>query len=408
MGILQQTHEQTALALLIFILFCTIFVYKYKITVLEEFEIEPLLKGKSPNQTKAVVAMSGGVDSSVAAALLHNLGYQVIGVTLQLYGSTDNANARKGACCAGKDIYDAKRVAESVGFPHYILNYEEIFKKEVIKDFADTYMRGETPIPCVKCNQTVKFRDLLQVTKNLDADVLVTGHYVRRLEKNGEVKLCRSIDKSKDQSYFLFATTEEQLKFLRFPLGGFYKNDIRKLAKYFGLQISDKPDSQDICFVSESYSKTIAKLAPQSVQKGKIVNTDGEILGEHNGIVNFTVGQRKGLGIAHNEPLYVVKINTKSNEVVVGPISALMQKKILIKELNWLEQPKEGMEVTVKLRSSHAGSLATIYKTEEKDKACVVLNDDYFGISPGQACVAYKDEQVIGGGWICAQPANLF
>ncbi|MBS9531397.1 MnmA/TRMU family protein, partial [Wolbachia endosymbiont of Rhagoletis cerasi] len=245
-------------------------------------------------------------------------------------------------------------------------------------------------------------RDLLQVTKNLGADVLVTGHYVRRLEENGEVKLCRSIDKSKDQSYFLFATTEEQLKLLRFPLGGFYKSDIRKLAKYFGLQISEKPDSQDICFVSESYSKTIAKLAPQSVQKGKIVDIHGKVLGEHSGIVNFTVGQRRGLCIAHNEPLYVIKINTENNEVVVGPINALMQKKILVKELNWLEQPKEGMEVTVKLRSSHAGSLATIYSTDEKNKACVILNDDYFGISPGQACVAYKGEQVIGGGWICS------
>jgi tRNA-specific 2-thiouridylase len=223
-------------------------------------------------------------------------------VSLQLYGSDGNANARKGACCAGQDICDAKRVAESTGFPHYILNYEEIFKKEVIEDFANTYMRGETSIPCVKCNQTVKFRDLLQVTKNLSADVLVTGHYVRRLEKDGEVKLCTGIDKSKDQSYFLFATTKEQLNLLRFPLGKFYKSDVRKLAKHFGLLISEKPDSQDICFVSESYSETITKLAPQSVQKGKIVDIHGKVLGEHNGIVNFTVGQRKGLGIAHSEP----------------------------------------------------------------------------------------------------------
>nr|CAH7729879.1 unnamed protein product [Callosobruchus chinensis] len=348
--------------------------------MLKEFKIEPMLKDRAPHQTKAIVAMSGGVDSSV------------IGVTLQIYGTDGNANATKGACCAEQDIYDAKRVAESVGFPHNILNYEEIFKKEVIEDFASTYMRGETPIPC---------NFVLQVKKNLGADVLVTGHYVRRLEKNGEVKLCRSIDKSRDQSYFLFATTKEQLKLLRFPLGGFYKSDIRKLAKYFSLQISEKPDSQDICFVSESYSKTIAKLAPQSVQKGKIVDVNGKVLGEHSGIVNFTVEQRKGLGIAHNEPLYVIKINTENSEVIVGPINALMQKEILIKEINWLEQPKEGMEVTVKLRSSHAGSLATIHSTDEKNKACVILNDDYFGISSGQACVAYKGEQVIGGGWIC-------
>jgi tRNA-specific 2-thiouridylase len=287
-----------------------------------------------------------------------------------------------------------------VGFPHYILNYEEVFKKEVIEDFVNTYMHGETPIPCVRCNQTVKFRDLLQVTKNLGADVLVTGHYVRRLEENGKVRLCTGIDKSKDQSYFLFSTTAEQLKFLRFPLGEFHKSSVRELAKYFNLKIAEKPDSQDICFVSENYSKTITKLAPQSVRKGKIVNMNREILGEHNGIINFTVGQRKGLGIANGEPLYVVKINAKDNEVVVGPINMLMQKKIFIKELNWLEQPQEGQEVTVKLRSSHTGSLATIHSTEEKNKACVILNNDYFGISPGQACVAYKGEQVIGGGWI--------
>ncbi|MDM8335414.1 tRNA 2-thiouridine(34) synthase MnmA [Wolbachia pipientis] len=368
--------------------------------MLKEFKIEPLLKDKVPHKTKAMVAMSGGVDSSITAVLLHHLGYQVIGVTLQLYGSDGNVNARKGACCTGQDIYDAKRVAESTGFPHYILNYEEIFKKEVIEDFADTYMRGETPIPCVKCNQTVKFRDLLQVAKNLSADVLVTGHYVRRLEENGNMKLCKSIDRNKDQSYFLFTTTKEQLKLLRFPLGSFYKCDVRRLARHFGLQISEKPDSQDICFVSESYSKTIAKLAPQSIRKGKIVDVNGKVLGEHNGIVNFTVGQRKGLGVSHSEPLYVIKMSIENNEVTVGPINALKQRKVLIKDLNWLEQPSEGMEVTVKLRSSHAGSLATIYQTEEQNKACVILNDDYFGISPGQACVAYKDEQVIGGGWI--------
>lgn len=365
--------------------------------MLERFKIEFLLKDKVPAQTKVVVAMSGGVDSSVAAALLHNLGYQVIGVTLQLYSSS---SAKKGACCAGQDIYDAKRVAESVGFPHYILNYEEVFKKEVIEYFVNTYMHGETPIPCVRCNQTVKFRDLLQVTKNLGADVLVTGHYVRRLEENGKIRLCTSIDKSKDQSYFLFSTTSEQLKFLRFPLGEFHKSIVRELAKYFDLKIAEKPDSQDICFVSENYSKTITKLAPQSLRKGKIVNMNREILGEHNGIINFTIGQRKGLGIDHGEPLYVVKINAKDNEIVVGPINMLMQKKIFIKELNWLEQPQEGQEVTVKLRSSHTGSLATIYSTEEKNKACVILSNDYFGISPGQACVAYKGEQVIGGGWI--------
>jgi tRNA-uridine 2-sulfurtransferase len=367
--------------------------------VLDKFKIKPLLQDISPTKTKAVVAMSGGVDSSVAAALLCSLGYEVIGVTLQLY---NDGSTRKGACCAGQDIYDAKRVAESIGFLHYTLNYEEVFKQEVIENFVDTYMQGKTPIPCVKCNQTVKFRDLLKVTKDLNADVLVTGHYARRVESDGKIKLCKSIDKNKDQSYFLFATTLEQLKFVRFPLGVFYKSSVRELAKYFGLRVSNKPDSQDICFVSENYNKTITKLAPQSVHKGKIVNMHGEVLGEHSGIVNFTVGQRRGLGISHSEPLYVIKIDAKNNEVIVGPINALIQKQIFIEEPNWLEQPKDGQEVIVKLRSSHAGSQATIYSTNEKNKVCVILNDDYFGISPGQACVAYNDEQVIGGGWICA------
>ncbi|QKX01392.1 tRNA 2-thiouridine(34) synthase MnmA [Wolbachia endosymbiont of Cruorifilaria tuberocauda] len=367
--------------------------------MLKEFKIEPLLRNKAPHQTKAMIAMSGGVDSSVVAVLLHYLGYQVVGVTLQLYSG--DSDLRKGTCCAGQDVYDAKRIAENAGFPHYILNFEEIFKEEVIKDFADTYMRGETPIPCIKCNQTVKFRDLLQVAKNLGTDVLVTGHYVRRLEEGGKIILCKSIDKSKDQSYFLFATTREQLKFLRFPLGWFYKNDVRKLAKYFDLRISEKPDSQDICFVPKNYSRTIAELAPQSMQKGKIIDINGKVLGEHNGIVNFTVGQRRGLGISCNEPLYVIRIDRRNNEVVVGPVNALMQRKVLVRWVNWLEQPREGMEVVVKLRSSHAGSLATIYPTGEHDKSYVVLSDDYFGVSPGQACVVYRGEQVIGGGWIC-------
>ncbi len=366
--------------------------------MLDRFKIKPLLQDKHPAETKVVVAMSGGVDSSVAAALLCNLGYKVIGITLQLY---NGGSAKKGACCAGQDIYDAKHVAESIGFSHYTLNYEEVFKQEVIANFTDTYMQGKTPIPCVKCNQTVKFRDLLKVTKDLDADVLVTGHYARRIESDGKIKLCKSIDKNKDQSYFLFATTSEQLKFVRFPLGEFYKDSVRELATYFGLKVSHKPDSQDICFVSESYNKTITELAPQSICKGKIVNMHGEILGEHNGIINFTVGQRKGLGISHSEPLYVIKIDPKNNEVVVGPINALIQKQIFIEELNWLEQPKDGQEVTVKLRSSHAGSQATIHSTTEKSKVGVILSDDYFGVSPGQACVVYNNEQVIGGGWIC-------
>ncbi|MCV3769559.1 MAG: tRNA 2-thiouridine(34) synthase MnmA [Wolbachia pipientis] len=370
--------------------------------MLKKFKIEPLLRDKAPYQTKVMIAMSGGVDSSVVAVLLHHLEYQVIGVTLKLYNDGDS-NIKKDMCCAGQDIYDAKRVAENAGFPHYVLSYEDIFKEEVIENFVNTYMHGETPIPCIKCNQTVKFRDLLQVAINLGMDVLVTGHYVRRLEEEGKIILCKSIDKSKDQSYFLFTLTEAQLNFLRFPLGEFYKCDVRKLAKYFGLLISEKPDSQDICFVSESYRKTIAELAPQSIRRGKIMDVNGKVLGEHNGIMNFTVGQRKGLGVSlYNKPLYVIKINAENNEIVVGTVDALIQKKVLLKGLNWLEQPRKGMEVTVKFRSSHVGSLAKIYPVEEQEKICVVLNDDYFGVSPGQACVIYRDEQVIGGGWICS------
>ncbi len=368
--------------------------------MIDEFAVEPLVVDKIPQQTKVVVAMSGGVDSSTVAALLHNLGYQVTGITLELYSSS---STKKGACCAGQDIYDAKRVAEIIGFPHYVLNYKEVFQKEVIEDFTNSYARGETPIPCIKCNQTVKFRDLLAVTQNLGADVLVTGHYIRRIEKDGEVQLHSGKDKSKDQSYFLFATTSKQLKFLRFPLGGFCKSSVRELARYFNLKIAEKPDSQDICFVADKYSNTIAQLKPESITQGKIIHINGKVLGEHNGIVNFTVGQRRGLGVSYHEPLYVVKIDAKNQEVIVGPVDALMQNKLFIKELNWLAKdqiPSEGLDVTVKLRSSHSGSAAKIYPTDESSEAAVILKNDYFGISPGQACVAYLGERVLGGGYI--------
>ncbi|AAZ68275.1 tRNA 2-thiouridine(34) synthase MnmA [Ehrlichia canis] len=367
--------------------------------MLDDFKIDPLVKNKSPSSTTVVVAMSGGVDSSVAAALLHKLGYKVIGITLQLYNNTSG----KGGCCGSTDTQDAKQVASSMGFPHYTLNYEKAFREEVIENFIDTYTQGKTPIPCVKCNQVIKFRDLLNTTKSLGADVLVTGHYIRKVEQDDEIYVYSSKDTKKDQSYFLFATTIEQLKFLRFPLGNFHKDNIRKLAKYFNLSVAAKPDSQNICFVTDTYKNTIAHLRPQTVKKGHIIDTNGNILGEHNGIVNFTIGQRRGIGLASKEPLYVTKLNPDTNEVTVGPKSALLQNKLHIEDINWLLKdkiPYSGLSVKVKLRSSHSGSTAIIYPND-MNKATVILQDTYCTVTPGQACVVYDGDRMLGGGWIC-------
>ena len=367
--------------------------------MLDNFKIDPLVKGKSPSSTTAVVAMSGGVDSSVAAALLYKLGYKVIGVTLQLY----NNNSATSACCGSQDARDAKQVAASMGFPHYTLNYEKVFKEEVIENFIDTYIQGKTPIPCVKCNQVIKFRDLLNTTKSLGADVLVTGHYIRKIEEDHEIYVYSSKDTKKDQSYFLFATTIEQLKFLRFPLGNFHKDDIRKLAQYFNLQVANKPDSQNICFVTDTYKNTISQLRPQTIKKGNIIDISGNILGEHQGIVNFTVGQRRGIGLSSKEPLYVIQLNPDTNEVTVGPKSALLRNKLYIKEINWLIKegiPHNGLDVKVKLRSSHTGSTAIIYPSNINE-ATVLLKDSYCTITPGQACVIYDQDRMLGGGWIC-------
>ncbi|MCE2926380.1 MAG: tRNA 2-thiouridine(34) synthase MnmA [Rickettsiales bacterium] len=359
---------------------------------------------KPEKETRVVVAMSGGVDSSAVAALLHEQGYEVVGITLQLYDHGAMVN-KKGACCAGQDIHDARRVAESLGIPHYVLNYESRFKQSVMDDFADSYLAGETPIPCVKCNQSVKFKDLLQTARELGADCMATGHYVQRMEEGGQGRMHRAADLTRDQSYFLFGTTQEQLDFLRFPLGHLKsKEETRALAARFGLLVADKPDSQDICFVpSGGYAKVIEKLRPGALEPGEIVHVDGRVLGQHDGIINYTVGQRKGLGIGGTvEPLFVIKLDAARKQVVVGPKEALLVKQFTLRECNWLDgdQLRRG-EVMVKLRSMHPGAEAVIHDTGG-GRALVELSDPQSAVSPGQACVAYVGDRLIGGGWITA------
>ena len=358
---------------------------------------------KPKKNTKVVVAMSGGVDSSVVAGLMKEEGYDVTGITLKLYD--DAKTSKEGRqCCAGQDILDAKRVSEQLNINHEILYYQQKFKKEVIDDFIESYSAGETPIPCVQCNQTVKFRDLFKYSKDLKADALITGHYIKRIQTNGKSFMYRAKDFSRDQSYFLFNTTQEQLDYLRFPLGDIEKIETRNIAKKLNLNVSDKPDSQDICFVPNGdYSSVIKKFRPESFISGNIIDIEGNVIGKHDGIINYTIGQRRGIKIADKEPLYVVKINKDNNNIIVGPKEALKINKIILRELNILGNIDElKNEIKIKVRST--GKLLRAKVKLISDKAEVNILEGESGISPGQACVFYLNDgtgdKVLGGGWI--------
>ena len=365
------------------------------------------LEGR-PAETRVVVAMSGGVDSSVVAALLKAQGYDVVGITLQLYDH-GQAVGRKGTCCAGQDIQDARRVAEALRIPHYVLDYEARFKQAVMGEFADSYLSGETPVPCVACNQKIKFHDLLETAEGLGAAALATGHYVKSLPGPAGWELHRAADKERDQSYFLFATTPAQLSFLRFPLGDLPKDETRALARSFGLTVAEKSDSQDICFVPTGrYTQVIERLRPGAAEPGNIVHVDGRVLGRHTGIINYTIGQRRGIGVAAPEPLYVVKLDAGRREVVVGPRDCLHARALTLRDVNWLGDETfetaaaSGVEVLARIRST--GPLRPATVSVENGTVVVNLAEGEEGVSPGQACVFYAatggGERLLGGGWI--------
>ena len=374
---------------------------------LDPHPVNSLGFAKPPSQTRVVVAMSGGVDSSVVAAMLAEQGYDVVGVTLQLYDH-GAALAKKGACCAGRDIHDARRVAEEMGFPHYVLDYENIFKDAVIDEFAESYLAGATPVPCIRCNERVKFKDLLETARDLDADCMATGHYIQRMDGANGAELHCAADASRDQSYFLFSTTQDQLDFLRFPLGHLpSKNETRKLAAKYGLPVADKPDSQDICFVPDgNYASVIEKLRPGAADPGDIVDMDGTVLGSHKGVIHYTIGQRRGLGIGGlDTPLYVVRLDPDTRQVVVGPKEALSKRVVPVREINWLgDEPftsRPEWHLSVKIRSTRPPREAVIRPISETE-AEVELVVPEEGVSPGQACVFYDPEgsRIFGGGWI--------
>ena len=359
---------------------------------------------KSPSETTVVVAMSGGVDSSTVAAMMKKEGYKVIGITLKLYDDGKEVATSK-QCCAGQDIMDAKRVAQKLNIEHKILYYQTKFKQGVIDNFVDSYLKGETPIPCVQCNQTVKFKDLFEVAKDLKADALITGHYVKSITTQNQTNMYRAIDENRDQSYFLFNTTREQLNYLRFPLGGMLKDETRSIAKKLNLNVADKPDSQDICFVPNGdYASIIQKFRPESLKKGNIKNLEGKVIGVHDGIINFTIGQRKGIKVSDKDALYVIKIDAEKNEIIVGPKEKLGKKDIKLDDINLLVNKDEFKnDIFVKVRST--GKLLK-GKVNFKENSTALVNLEEFedGISPGQACVFYNKDKfgfkVLGGGWI--------
>ncbi len=368
------------------------------------YELNSIGINKKPSETKVVVAMSGGVDSSTVAGMMKKEGYKVIGITLKLYDSNKEVIESK-QCCSGQDIMDAKRVANKLNIDHKILYYQNKFKQGVIDNFTESYLKGETPIPCVRCNQTVKFKDLFDVAKDLKADAMITGHYVKSITSNGQTNMYKALDENRDQSYFLFNTSREQLNFLRFPLGGMLKNETREIAKKLKLNVADKPDSQDICFVPNGdYVSVIQKFRPDALKKGNIKDLNGNVIGVHDGIINFTIGQRKGIKVSDKIPLYVLQINPKKNEIIVGPKNKLGKKKIFLNNLNLLADQNEfSNEILVKVRSTGKLLKAKI-NIKKTNMAEVNLNIPEDGISPGQACVFYKKNnlgfQVLGGGWI--------